>query len=188
MIHFLEIFSLVTGLVYVWLQVRQSNWMWPVDILSCVAATIVFIDDSLWANAGLNIYYCLMAIWGAYSWIRDSKKVSGGELHLKKLTKGVFLASFGIGLIGGAGLIMVLHLVGDPAPYMEGLIGILGVLGTWWLAQSYLENWLLWLAADTLGVVLCLTEGLYWMSALYLIYVAAAVWGWTNWRKNGVII
>lgn len=188
MIQFLEIFSLVTGLIYIWLQIRQSNWMWPVDILSCIAAAIVFIDGKLWANAGLNVYYSVMALWGAYAWIRDSKKVAKGEMHLNKLTKGVYLASVAIGLLGGACLIGALHYVGDPAPYMDGLIGILGVLGAWWLAQSYLENWLLWLAAGLLGTILCLAQGLYWMAGLYLVYIFASAWGWMNWRKNGVII
>lgn len=188
MMQILEIFSLVTGLIFVWFQVKQSNWMWPVDIFSCTAAVIVFLDGKLWANAGLNIYYIVMAFWGTYAWLRDSKKVEDGEVHLKKLTKGVCLVSAAIGLAGGFCLITLLHYLGDPAPYLDGLIGILGIIGTWWLAQSYLENWALWFIADLMGTILCLTQGLYWMSALYIVYVAASVWGWNNWRKNGINI
>lgn len=185
MIQFLEIFSLVTGLVFVWLQIKQSNWMWLVDILSAGAAAAVFINDSLWANAGLNVYYVVMAIWGTYAWLRDSKKVAEGELHLRELTKGVCWTSAAIGLAGGFGLIVLLRFLGDPAPYLDGLIGILGVIATWWLAQSHLENWALWIVADLLGAILCLTQGLYWMAALYFVYVLASVWGLRNWSRKG---
>lgn len=188
MIQFLEIFSLVTGLFYVWLQIRQNNWMWSVNILSCAAAIAVFLNRQLWANAGLNTYYCLMSCWGIYAWLRDSRKVKSGELHLKSLTKGIKTASASIALAGGFCLIQLLRALGDPAPLLDGAIGIAGIIGTWWLAQSYLENWMIWLVADALGVALCISQGLWWMAGLYAVYVAASVWGWHNWNRYGKLI
>ena len=181
----LEIFTLVTGLLYVWLQVRQSNWMWPVDILSCIAAAITFFAGRLWANFGLNVYYILMAFWGMYAWLRDSRKVEEGELHLSKPSKKVCIISIAITLIAGTALIQALRLLGDPAPVMDGIVGILGVVGCWWLANSYLENWLIWIVADSLTIILCLTQGLYWLAGLSAVYVAAAVWGYRHWSRLG---
>ena len=184
-LQFLEIFTLVSGLLYVWLQIRQSNWMWPVDILSCIAAAITYFASHLWANFGLNVYYILMAFWGIYVWLRDSKKVEGDELHLRKPTKKIYVISILIALIGGTALIQVLRFLGDPAPVMEGIVGILGVVGCWWLANSYIENWVVWIVADSLTAILCLTQGLYWMAGLSAIYVASAFWGFYHWRRLG---
>lgn len=184
-LQFLEIFTLVSGLLYVWLQIRQSNWMWPVDILSCIAAAITYFAGHLWANFGLNVYYILMAFWGIYAWLRDSKKVEDGELHLNKPSKKVYIISILITLIGGTALIQVLRLLGDPAPVMDGIVGILGVVGCWWLANSYIENWVVWIVADSLTVILCLTQGLYWMAGLSAVYVAAAFWGYRHWMRLG---
>ena len=181
----LEIFTLVTGLIYVWLQVRQSNWMWPVDILSCIAAATTFFAGHLWANFGLNVYYILMAFWGMYAWLRDSRKVEEGELHLRKPSKRIWIVSVVLTLAGGTALIQVLRLLGDPAPVMDGTVGILGVVGCWWLANSYLENWLIWIVADSLTIILCLTQGLYWLAGLSAVYVAAAVWGYRRWSRLG---
>lgn len=185
LIKILEIFTLVSGLVYVWLQVRQSNWMWPVDILCCIAAAITFFAGSLWANFGLNVYYILMAFWGIHAWLRDSRKVDQGEIHLSKPSRRVYIVSILITLIGGTALIELLRFLGDPAPVMDGIIGILGVVGCWWLAQSYIDNWIIWIVADTLTLILCITQGLYWMSALYAVYVGMAVYGYLNWQKLG---
>lgn len=183
--QFLEIFTLVTGLIYVWLQIRQSNWMWPVDILSCVAAAITYFSGHLWANFGLNVYYILMAFWGLYAWLRDSRKVAPDELHLSKPTKAICIISIAITLIGGTALIQVLRLLGDPAPVMDGIVGILGVVGCWWLANSYIENWMIWIVADSLTIALCITQGLYWLAGLSAVYVLAAINGFLNWRKLG---
>lgn len=187
-LQILEIFTLVSGLVYVWLQIRQSNWMWVVDILSCIAAAIIFLHGRLWANFGLNVYYILMAFWGIYAWLRDTKKIEEGEIHLRKPTKTIYIISILITLIGGLALIQLLRALGDPAPVMDGIIGILGAVGCWWLANSYIENWAIWIVADTLTLILCLTQGLYLMSGLYAVYVLAAINGFLHWRKLGKFV
>ena len=181
----LEIFTLVSGLVYVWLQVKQSNWMWFVDVLCCAAAAVTFFAGRLWANFGLNVYYILMAVWGIYAWLRDSRKVDDGEIHLTKPTKKIYIISIAITLVGGLALIEVLRLLGDPAPVVDGIVGIFGVVGCWWLANSYIENWLIWIVADTLTLGLCISQGLYWMALLYAVYVVMAFIGFGNWHKLG---
>lgn len=186
--EFLEIFALASGLVYVYLQVKQSNWMWPVDILSCIAATIVFCSQKLWANAGLNVYYIAMAVWGIFAWLRDSGKVKEDQLHLRRPSLKVLLISLAALLAGGAGLILLLQSTGDSAPVMDGIIGITGVIGAWWLANSYKENWYVWMLSDGLGTALCLSQGLWWMAGLYAVYTAVSVLGLLNWRKKGVYV
>ena len=49
----LEIFTLVSGLVYVWLQVKQSNWMWFVDVLCCAAAAVPNLVPTMLAIIGM---------------------------------------------------------------------------------------------------------------------------------------
>ena len=62
---------------------------------------------------------------------------------------------------------------------------MLSVVGTWWLAQSYLEQWLIWIVADVLTTTLCLTTGQYWMAVLYLVYIGSAVYGYIHWKSRG---
>ena len=126
-----------------------------------------------------------MAFWGIYAWLRDSKKVAPDELHLSKPTKRIYIISIVITLVGGTALIQLLRFLGDPAPVMDGIVGILGVVGCWWLANSYIENWAVWIVADSLTIILCLTQGLYWLAGLSAVYVAAAVWGFCHWRRLG---
>ena len=82
----------------------------------------------------------------------------------------------------------MLRAAGDSVPQLDGIATVLSVIATWWLAQSYLQQWLLWIVADILTTVLCLVTGQYWMALLYAAYVLSAVYGYFHWKKNGVIV
>ena len=82
-------------------------------------------------------------------------------------------------------MIPVLKATGDPAPFLDAIAVMLSVVGTWWLAQSYLEQWLIWIVADVLTTALCLRTGQYWMAILYLAYIGSAVYGYIHWKSRG---
>ena len=94
--NWLEIFTLVTGIIFLILEIRQKNAMWVVSIFSSAVAAIVFLQEKLFASMALNIYYVLAAIWGLYTWIRDSRKLKENKqekIHLTKLSGRVALIS-----------------------------------------------------------------------------------------------
>ena len=88
-------------------------------------------------------------------------------------------------VLGSVALIQLLKATGDASPILDGTATVLSIIGTWWLAQSYLQQWILWIVADALSTTLCLTTGQYWMALLYAVYIASAVYGWFHWKKHG---
>ena len=71
--HFLEIFSLVTGAIYLILEIKQKNVMWVVCIISSSVAAMLFFRERLFGSMALNIYYIFTAFWGLWSWMKDSQ-------------------------------------------------------------------------------------------------------------------
>ena len=55
----MEVFSLITGILYLLLEIRQKNAMWIVGILTSGAAVVVFANEHLYASMCLNIYYVI---------------------------------------------------------------------------------------------------------------------------------
>ena len=53
----MQVFTLVTGVIYIVLEIRQKNFMWVVGIATSVAAMWVFFRQGLYASFGLNTYY-----------------------------------------------------------------------------------------------------------------------------------
>ena len=96
---------------------------------------------------------------------------------------GVLVLSYGMSALYEAGI-----LGENPMSLLDSAVAVLSAVATWWLVKSYREQWWLWIVADTLSVVLCAMQGMWWMAALYLAYVAAAVYGLHYWKKRGVYL
>ena len=184
-IQAIEIFALVTGIVYVVLEILQKNAMWVVGILTGAACAFEFAVTHVWASMGLNLYYVAMSVVGLIQWRKASGQVEEGDIHLRKVSLKAGILSAVLFTAGTAVMIPVLKATGAPAPFLDAIAVMLSVVGTWWLAQSYLEQWLIWIVADVLTTTLCLTTGQYWMAVLYLVYIGSAVYGYIHWKSRG---
>ena len=184
-IQAIEIFALVTGIVYVVLEILQKNAMWVVGILTGAACAFEFAVTHVWASMGLNLYYVAMSVVGLIQWRKASGQVEEGDIHLRKVSLKAGILSAVLFTAGTAVMVPVLKATGDPAPFLDAVAVMLSVVGTWWLAQSYLEQWLIWIVADVLTTTLCLTTGQYWMAVLYLVYIGSAVYGYIHWKSRG---
>ncbi len=194
---FWEIFTLVTGVIYIVLEIRQKNLMWAVGVLTSVAAMWVFFRQGLYASFGLNTYYLITSFIGLWQWRRDKGRLAETVdnesdkkdiIHLNKikpLTVGLiaFILPVGTYLLGA-----LMEYMGNPMSYLDSLVTVLSIVATWWLVKAYIEQWWLWIVADTLSAVLCATQGLWWMTALYAAYALSAGYGYMHWRKNGLYI
>jgi len=187
-IQAIEVFALVTGIAYVVLEIMQKNAMWVLGILTGSACAFSFGVQHVWASMGLNLYYVVMSVVGLVQWRKASTQVAEGEIHLQAVPKKVGIWSVVVFFVGSLVLIQLLRAAGDAQPFLDGTAAVLSVIGTWWLAQSYLQQWLLWIVADIITTTLCLTTGQYWLAFLYFAYIVSAVYGYFHWKKHGVYI
>lgn len=187
-IQAIEIFALVTGVAYVVLEILQKNAMWVLGILTGAACAFSFGVQHVWASMGLNIYYVVISFIGLAKWRKDGARVAEGAIHLRALPKKVALWSACIFVLGSLAMIFLLRAIGDAEPRLDGAATVLSIIGTWWLAQSYLQQWLIWIVADIITTTLCVVTGQYWMALLYLAYIASAIYGYFHWRKKGVYL
>ena len=193
---FMEIFTLVTGVIYIILEIRQKNFMWVVGIFTSLAAMLVFFRQGLYASFGLNTYYLITAFIGLWQWGRDKKKISAettassGDdvIHLNRLSMKTVLISAAVSVAGTFALAWLMELLENPMSYLDASVAVLSAVATWWLVRSYIEQWWIWILADTLSTILCVTQGMWWMTALYAAYTVSAVYGYAHWKKYGVYI
>ena len=188
----IEIFALVTGVPYIVLEVMQKNAMWYFGIATGIACAYSFAVQHLWASMSLNIYYVGMSIWGLYQWKKDSEKLKAGEseaiIHLTKVSMKTVVWSIVIFIAGTAALIALLHVLHDQESSMDAVVTVMSAIAMFWLGRSYPQHWLIWIVADLLLTILCFRTGMYWMTALYAVYIISAVIGFFHWRKRGTYI
>ena len=190
----MEIFTLVTGVIYIILEIRQKNFMWVIGVLTSLAAMWVFWRQSLYASFGLNTYYLITAFVGLWQWGRDKKKVEAeiasdtDTVHLNRLTVRSLAVSAVVTVAGIFVLAWAMEMLENPMAYLDASVAVLSAVATWWLVRSYIQQWLLWVVADALSTMLCLTQGMWWMAALYALYALSAVYGYIHWKKHGVYV
>lgn len=186
----MQVFTLVTGVIYIVLEIRQKNFMWVVGIATSLAAMWVFFRQGLYASFGLNTYYLITSFIGLWHWSRDRKRLSDVQqtddvIHLNRLNVRVAALSAILAIVGIFALAHLMELVENPMSYLDATVTVLSAIATWWLVKCYLQQWWLWIAADFLSTVLCASQGMWWMTALYAAYTLSAVYGYIHWKRKG---
>ena len=200
----LEIFGVVFGFIYLYLEIKQKQGMWLVGFLMAAVYAVVYFQQEVYASMGFQIYYVLVSIYGFLQWgkdklnggavadgeglSRDSEKVSSQILY-RRITLKVLLWS----LLMYAALVFFMVLVlgrytEDPMPFADSSITVVSAIATFWLSKSYREQWLAWLVVNGFTVVMCVRIGLYPTAVLYFVNAAASVYGYVHWKRKGVQI
>ena len=184
----IEIFACVTGVLYIVLEILQKNAMWGVGVLTGAACAVSFAIQHNWGMVGLNLYYVVISVVGFFQWRRDGAKVESGAIHVAALPRKVAIWSAAGFVLGSLAFIWLLRLLGDGASELDAVASVLSVIATWWLTRSYPQQWLLWIVADALTALLCLSTGQFWLLVLYLAYAGSAIYGYVHWQRKGVRI
>lgn len=190
--NILEIFTLITGVIYVILEIRQKNAMWVLGMITSLASMLVFYSQGLYASFGLNAYYLITAFIGLWQWRKDKGAIEdSSKIHLNRLSltvvaiSAVIFIGGSIGLAAGMEHMSKLGFKENPMSLLDASVAVLSAVATWWLVKSYLQQWWLWIAANILSMALCATQGMWWMALLYIMYTVAAIIGLKHWKKHG---
>jgi nicotinamide mononucleotide transporter len=70
--NYIELFGAITGIIYVFLEIRQNLWLWPVGIATSAVYIYVFFTGKLYADMSLQVYYLIISILGWYWWVKGS--------------------------------------------------------------------------------------------------------------------
>lgn len=98
-----------------------------------------------------------------------------------------------ISLLVGAALYLLLSRIlsaytGDPNPQVDSLIASISAVATYWLSKSYIEQWYLWMIANSVSVILYFSESMYPTAILYILYLGTAFLGFYHWKKKGILL
>lgn len=191
--NWLEIFSFITGVLFLIYEVRQKNMMWIICIVASSVCAVVFYREALYASMCLNIYYVGTAVWGIFAWMRDARRLKdeGSEkdkIHLRPLSLKAVIISLVAFVVLSVGLMFLLKEIGDESSVLDAMVFVLSIIATIWLVKTYLQQWLVWIVADILSTLMCFSQEMYWMALLYTFYSISAIYGFWHWKRRGVYL
>ena len=191
----LEIFGVVFGFIYLYLEIKQKQGMWLVGFLMAAVYAVVYWQQEVYASMSFQIYYVLVSVYGFLQWGKDKLKTgvadetASPQIFYRRISLKVLMMS--ILIYAAAVLFMVLVLgryTDDPMPFADSSITVVSAIATFWLSKSYREQWLAWLVVNSFTVVMCARIGLYPTAVLYFVNAAASVYGYLHWKRKGVQI
>jgi len=192
---YIEIFGAIAGIIYVFLEIRQTIWLWPVGIVTSAVYIWVFFTGKLYADMSLQGYYLIISILGWYWWSEGGGQRAEGrgqkgksrkeELPVTrlKLRTGIVLSAVFIPLFAVMWLVLD-RFTDSPVPGWDSFITSLSIIATWMLARKIFEHWFLWIVVNAVATVLFLTRGLYPTVILYAVYGIMSFTGLAAWRKT----
>ncbi len=70
--NYIEIFGAIAGIIYVFLEIKQNIWLWPVGIVTSAVYIWVFFMNKFYADMSLQVYYLVISVLGWYWWTRGT--------------------------------------------------------------------------------------------------------------------
>lgn len=185
-----ELAAAVLSAIGVWLGVRQAVWNWPFGIVSVLMYAWIFFRARLYADAGLQLFYAGISVYGWWHWLTGGRRADGSDgapaaaLPVTRMPAAWWPAVVGVTALAGWGIGHLLATQTNAAiPYLDAALTATSLTAQWMLTRKYVENWLLWIAVDVVYVPTYLARALPVTAVLYAVFLVLAVMGWREWRR-----
>ena len=178
----IELVAAISGLLCVWLTVRQNIWSWPVGLVQVLLYIYIFISVKLYSDAVLQVFFIVTSIYGWYQWLHGGTNKT--ELRVSVLGKNFYkwvllcLVVFPVW-----GYLMKKYL-GAAAPYADAFTTVASIIATYLMAKKRLECWIFWITVDVVAIGVYLYKDLLITSGLYAVFLVLATLGYRQWRKS----
>lgn len=199
----LEYFGVLTGLLYLFLEIKQHRAMWIVGFITSLVYVFVFFSSKIYADMGLNLYYVGISIYGFWQWTRTRRKGKREEAFAPEITPEaatppapILYRTLTVPLATGIGIALIAIFYGlyfilsrytdSPIPVGDAFTTAVGIVATWMLARRIIEHWIFWIVVNFISAYLYYVRGLYPTLFLYLCYAVLAAVGLYNWKKKGI--
>lgn len=172
------------GLLYVWLELRASMWLWPVGIVLPLFYIYISWHDQVYGNVLVNLYYIIACIWGWREWLKQRRTEGAKEPPITHLPKEKWLPFMAVTMV----LIclfapLLRHYMESPFPWGDAVATATSFVGMWLLGKKYIENWYCWIVSNAILCTLFFIQNNMPIAVVYLIYTGMAVMGYFNWQK-----
>lgn len=185
-VTWLEIVAFVLAILMVVCNMRVNPIAWPLAIASSLLYFLLFWNSKLYGEAGLQIFFVVVASWGWWQWLRGTQD-DGRPLHVRMLAPrmrwGLLLA---LAVAWPVTALFLARTTDTDVPWWDAFPTAASLLGQWLLGRKYVENWTAWLVVNSVSVMLFAYKGLWLTVVLYAIFIAMSVAGLRAWRRLAV--
>ncbi|MEA1876142.1 MAG: nicotinamide riboside transporter PnuC [Bacteroidota bacterium] len=182
--NWIEIAGAVISLIYLYFSIKQRILLWPFGVMSALFYILIYFQNKLYADMGLQVYYVVISIYGWMVWSRKSELSGKRNLNISHISlfQTIMLIVVFIILSGIFNWILI-EFTDSDVPFWDAITTAGGVVATWMLARKYIEHWLFWVLLNIISIGLYIYKGLYPTTILFAVYTTMALVGYRTWKK-----
>jgi nicotinamide mononucleotide transporter len=171
------------GIANIVLLTRRSIWNFPVGIAMVSMLGYVFFQAHLYSDTLTQIYFLVLNIVGWITWLRHREP--GGEVIVATSSP----RELALYLLATAAAALALgyfmsHWLHAAFPYWDATVAAASVIAQLMLTWRRIENWLWWIGANLISIVIYPMKGLYLTAGLYAFMMTLSILGFLEWRKR----
>ena len=179
-----EVLGFALALLMVVCSIRELHWSWPLAIASSILYFFVFKDSLLYAEAGLQIVFAVLALWGWRQWLKRSDDHTP-DVRIHHMTRrGWWQSAIALALLWPLLAFGLMRYTDSDVPWWDALPTALSLIGQALLGRKLIENWLVWAVVNVISVALFAYKGLWLTCLLYALFTVMSVMGWRAWQKR----
>lgn len=191
---YIEFFGTLLNIACVFLLVKKNIINWVVGVVACVAFGSLFYQLRLYADLFEQVYFFITGLIGWAMWQRAKKTPDAQETVIIASDR-KYMTWIGATFIGGTvfGYYIITHLndwlpkqFPDEAsyPWIDVATTVASFQAQIMLTQRRLENWMLWIGVDVIGIWLYWKKDVPFISILYVLFLILAIKGHFQWRDT----
>ncbi len=184
----LEYLAVVSGIASVWFSRKENILVYPVGLISTTIYIYLSIKGSLFGEAGVNLYYTLMSVYGWLLWARkDIQQHHVVEItysNNKEWIRQALFFALCYGVIFTALIYLKKNFTPGAIPWADGFASATAFTGMWLMAKKKVESWYWWIATNIASIPLYFVKQYIFTSVYYFILLIFAFWGLAEWKKR----
>jgi nicotinamide mononucleotide transporter len=177
-----EIAGSILGAIAGLFLIRRSIWSYPFGIAMVGLYALVFFRARLYSDAALQLFFLAVQLYGWTNWAAN--RAQRGTVTVRRMTaREIVLWTVIVATAAAGDYWFLVHHTRDAAPLLDALITAFSIAAQSLLAIRRLENWIAWIIVDGIGIALYLSQHLFTVAGVYLIFLGLSVAGLVAWRR-----
>ena len=188
--NWIELTAAIFGVISVWYARKEKILVFPFCIINVAIYIYICFEARLYANAGINMVYLASNIFGWYMWSRTGD--DNQKLQIRRNSPRQQIITWSSVLLIYVAVFFLLRWVNrDDAAYLTSWLPRIDAFNTSFflvatvlMAVKRLENWHFWIIGNIVSIPIYASQGLYFTSGQYAIFLVLAIMGLREWNAK----
>ena len=184
----LEYIAVFAGIASVWFSRIENILVYPIGLINTIIYIYISLEGSLFGEAGVNLYYTIMSIYGWVLWTKKDRQ----QHHVVVITRSTrreWLQQIGFFSFFYIAIFLLLtylkkKFAPGAIPWADAFASATAFTGMWLMAKKKVESWYWWIATNIASIPLYFVKHYVFTSVYYVVLLGMAVAGLIEWRKR----